>query len=387
MDRKNIHRVSLGDRDIVIVGTAHVSRESADLVELIITQEQPDAVCVELCAARYDAITEKDSWEKTDIFKIIKEKRTSQLLAQLLMASFQKRLAEKFGINPGEEMKRAITAAEAVGAEVVLADRDIRTTMIRTWRTMTLASKFRIVGEILLSLVYSDDITEEDIEKLKEHDALELALQTFGRKVPEVKTTLIDERDAYLAHKIASSPGSKIVAVVGAGHVPGIIRQIGQNIDISSLLTVPPRGIWGRLFGWGLSLGVIAIIIAGFYNSGTETGIDMVTWWFAVNGILAGTGAIAALGHPLTIAASVAAAPFTSLNPMVAAGWVAGLVEASLRKPQVKDFIDLREDIATFRGFRHNKITRILLLVVFVNLGSAVGTFVAIPMMMRFLNF
>ncbi|MBN2255909.1 MAG: TraB/GumN family protein [Deltaproteobacteria bacterium] len=387
MDRKNVHRVSLGDRDIVIVGTAHVSRESADLVELIITQEQPDAVCVELCAARYDAITEKDSWEKTDIFKIIKEKRTSQLLAQLLMASFQKRLAEKFGINPGEEMKRAITAAEAVGAEVVLADRDIRTTMIRTWRTMTLASKFRIVGEILLSLVYSDDITEEDIEKLKEHDALELALQTFGRKVPEVKTTLIDERDAYLAHKIASSPGSKIVAVVGAGHVPGIIRQIGQSIDISSLLTVPPRGIWGRLFGWGLSLGVIAIIIAGFYSSGTETGIDMVTWWFAVNGILAGTGAIAALGHPITIAASVAAAPFTSLNPMVAAGWVAGLVEASLRKPQVKDFIDLRDDIATFRGFRHNKITRILLLVVFVNLGSAVGTFVAIPLMMRFLNF
>jgi pheromone shutdown-related protein TraB len=387
MDRKNVHRLSLNDREIILIGTAHVSRESADLVELIIKEEKPDAVCVELCTARYDAITEKESWEKTDIFNVIKEKRTSQLLAQLLMASFQKRLAEKFGINPGEEMRRAITAAEEVGADVVLADRDIRTTMIRTWRTMTIGSKLRIVGEIVLSIFFSDEITEEDIEKLKEHDALELALQTFGRKVPEVKTVLIDERDTYMAHTIASASGSKIVAVVGAGHVPGILRQLGHEDDIESLTSLPRRGIWGRLFGWGLSLGVIALIITGFYHSGTDTGIDMVTWWVTANGILAGAGAIAALGHPLTIAASVAAAPLTSLNPMVAAGWVAGLVEASLRKPQVKDFIDLRDDIATFRGFRHNKITRILLLVVFVNLGSAVGTFVAIPLMMRFLTF
>lgn len=386
MERKNVHHISLDDREIIIIGTAHVSRESADLVEQIIDEEKPDTVCVELCTSRYDAIRQKDSWEKTDIFKVIKEKRTSQLLAQLLMASFQKKLAEKFGINPGEEMRRAITKAEAIGAEVVLADRDIRTTMTRTWRTMKFFSKIRIMGEILLSLFYTDDITEEDVEKLKEHDALELALQTFGKKVPEVKVALIDERDTYLAHAITGASGSKIVAVVGAGHVPGILRQIGKDIDITPILAVPPKGIWGRFFGWGITLAVIALIIAGFYNSGAEASLNMIKWWFAVNGVLAGIGALIVLAHPITIVASVAAAPFTSLNPMVAAGWVAGLVEVSLRKPQVKDFIDLRDDIATVRGFWHNKITRILLLVVFVNLGSAVGTFVAIPLMMRFLN-
>lgn len=386
MERKNVHHISLADREIIIIGTAHVSRESADLVEQIIDEEKPDTVCVELCTSRYDAIRQKDSWEKTDIFKVIKEKRTSQLLAQLLMASFQKKLAEKFGINPGEEMRRAITKAEAIGAEVVLADRDIRTTMTRTWRTMKFFSKIRIMGEILLSLFYSDDITEEDVEKLKEHDALELALQTFGKKVPEVKVTLIDERDTYLAHAITGAAGSKIVAVVGAGHVPGILKQIGKDIDVAPILAVPPKGIWGRFFGWGITLGVVALIITGFYNSGAEASLNMIKWWFAVNGVLAGIGALIVFAHPITIVASVAAAPFTSLNPMVAAGWVAGLVEVSLRKPQVKDFIDLRDDIATVRGFWHNKITRILLLVVFVNLGSAVGTFVAIPLMMRFLQ-
>ncbi len=386
MERKNVHRISLADREIILIGTAHVSRESADLVEQIIDEENPDTVCVELCKSRYDAIKQKDSWEKTDIFKVIKEKRTSQLLAQLLMASFQKRLAEKFGINPGEEMRRAITKAEAIGADVVLADRDIRTTMTRTWRTMKFFSKIRIMGEVFLSLFYADDITEEEVEKLKEHDALELALQTFGKKVPEVKITLIDERDTFLAHTISGATGSKIVAVVGAGHVPGILKQIGKEIDVTPILAVPSKGIWGRLFGWGITLGVIALISAGFYNSGAEASLNMIKWWFAVNGILAGMGALIVFAHPLTIIASVAAAPFTSLNPMVAAGWVAGLVEVSLRKPQVKDFMDLRDDIATFRGFWHNKITRILLLVVFVNLGSAVGTFVAIPLMMRFLN-
>ena len=386
MERKNVHRLSFADREIILIGTAHVSRESAELVERIIDEEKPDTVCVELCTSRYDAIRQKDSWENTDIFKVIKEKRTSQLLAQLLMASFQKKLAEKFGINPGEEMRRAIMKAEAIGADVVLADRDIRTTMTRTWRTMKFFSKIRLMGEILLSLFYSDDITEEEVEKLKEHDALELALQTFGKKVPEVKRTLIDERDTHLAYKIFRAPGSKVIAVVGAGHVPGILRQIGNEIDISPVLAIPPRGIFGRLFGWGITVGVVALIAAGFYNSGAEASLNMIKWWFAVNGILAGTGALIVFAHPLTVAASVAAAPFTSLNPLVAAGWVAGLVEVSLRKPQVKDFIDLRDDIATFRGFRHNKITRILLLVVFVNLGSAAGTFVAIPLMMRFLH-
>lgn len=386
MERKNVHHIILDDRDIVLVGTAHVSRESAALVEEVIDEEKPDTVCVELCNSRYETIKQKENWEKTDIFKIIKEKRTSQLLAQLLMASFQKKLAEKFGIKPGEEMLRAINKAEEMGAKVVLADRDIRITMSRTWRLMKFFSKIRLLGEILLSIFYSEDITEEEIENLKEHDALELALKTFGKKVPEVKTTLIDERDLYLAHSISQAPGSRIVAVVGAGHVPGILKHLGDDIDLSPIMRIPPKSMWGRIFAWGIALIVVGLIVAGFYSSGAEASLNMIKWWFGINGLLAGIGALIVFAHPVTIVSSILAAPFTSLNPMIAAGWVAGLIEVTLRKPQVKDFIDLREDIASFRGFWHNKITRILLLVVFVNLGSAIGTFVAIPLMMRYLQ-
>jgi len=387
MEDKNITRITIDNKEIILIGTAHVSRESAELVERVIEEEQPDNVCVELCQSRYEAMTQRENWEKTDIVKIIKEKRTAQLLAQLIMASFQKRLAEKFGISPGEEMRRAVAKAKETGAQVVLADREIRTTMLRTWRSMKFWTKIRLFGEMLFSFILSDDITEEEIEKLKEHDALEMALNTFGRKVPEVKKILIDERDRYLAHSILHAEGPRIVAVVGAGHVPGILTHLDTDIDLAGLTDIPAKGIIGKSLGWGITAAVIGIIVAGFFHSGVAASMNMVKWWVAVNGILAGVGALVVLAHPFTILASIAAAPLTSLNPMIAAGWVAGLIEVTMRRPQVKDFMDLRDDIGTVRGFWRNKITRILLLVVFVNLGSAIGTFVAIPLMMRFLEF
>ncbi len=385
-NNKNIHRIKTGDREIIIVGTAHVSRDSANLVEKVIEEEHPDTVCVELCQSRYDAITHKTAWEEMDILKIIRKKQTSLLLSQLIMASFQKKLAEKFNINPGEEMIRAVNKAREAGAEVVLADRDISITMKRTWRNMRFFSKLRFIYELISSIFLGEDITEEDIEKLKEHDALELALQTFGRELPEIKVSLIDERDQFLAHSIAGASGDKLIAVVGAGHVPGILKNFDRDIDIAAISEVPPKGRAGRFVGWGISIAVIGLIAAGFFHSGGEASLNMIKWWFLVNGILAGLGAALILAHPLTIIVSIIAAPLTSVNPMIAAGWVAGLTEASLKRPQVKDFIDLKTDIATIKGFWHNKITRILLLIVFVNIGSSIGTFVAIPLMMRFLN-
>ncbi len=385
MKQSDIYRLALDEREIIIVGTAHVSKESADLVEQVIENEKPDTVCVELCQSRYDAIKQKTKWHETDIFRIVREKRTALLLSQLLMASFQKKLAEKFNINPGEEMLRAIAKAEETGAEITLADRDIRTTLLRTWRSMKFKSKVKLLFEIPFSLFSSDDIDEEEIENLKKHDALELALRTFGNKLPEVKKSLIDERDQYLSHMIAHASGKKIVAIVGAGHVPGIISNINKEIDLSAISTIPPKGKVGKTITWVLALFVVGIIVAGFFHSGSNTGIDMLKWWILANSILAGIGALIVFAHPITVVASIVAAPLTSLNPMVAAGWVAGLTEASLRKPQVKDFIDLRNDIASVRGFWHNKVTRILLVVIFVNLGSSIGTFVAIPLMMRLL--
>ena len=181
--------------------------------------KKPDTVCIELCRPRYEAIQQRDKWQQTDIVKVIREKRTSILLSQLIMASFQRKIAEKFNITPGEEMLRAIAKAEEIGAEIILADREIRVTLLRTWRKMGFWSKIKVLPDILLSLFATDEITEEEIEKLKQHDVLELALQTIGEKLPGLKTTLIDERDLYMAHTIGHAPGTRIVAVVGAGHV------------------------------------------------------------------------------------------------------------------------------------------------------------------------
>jgi len=385
LEHENVHRIALGGREIILIGTAHVSRESADLVERIIDEEKPDMVCVELCRPRYEAIRQRDKWQETDIVKVIREKRTSILLSQLIMASLQRKIAQRFNITPGEEMLRAIDRASAVGAEIVLADREIRVTLLRTWRMMGFWSKVKFLPDVLLSLFATEEITEEEIEKLKQHDVLELALQSVGEKLPGLKTTLIDERDLYLAHTIGHAPGARIVAVVGAGHVPGIQKHFGEEIDIESLNRIPEKGLWGRFAGWFFSLAIVGLFIAGFFYSGSQASLKMITWWAVITASFSGLGALILLAHPLTILASAIAAPITTLHPLIAAGWVAGLTEAALRKPQVKDFLALQDDIVSVRGFFRNKITRLLLLVAVVNLTTSIGTFVAIPVIMRFI--
>jgi pheromone shutdown-related protein TraB len=384
LENENVHRITREGREIILIGTAHVSRESADLVERVIVEEQPDTVCVELCKPRYEAIRQQDKWQQTDIVKVIREKRTSILLSQLIMASLQRKIAQKLNIIPGAEMLRAIARAEEIGAEIVLADREIRVTLLRTWRKMGFWSKIKVLPDVILSIIATDEITEEEIEKLKQQDVLELALQAVGEKLPGLKTTLIDERDLYLAHTISHAPGARIVAVVGAGHVPGILAHLDDQIDIELLNRVPERGIWGRFAGWFFSLAIVGLFIAGFFYSGSQASLKMITWWAAITAGFSALGALIMLAHPLTIAASAIAAPITTLHPLIAAGWVAGLVEATFRKPQVKDFLALPDDIVSVRGFFRNKITRLLLLVAIVNLTTSIGTFVAIPVIMRF---
>jgi pheromone shutdown-related protein TraB len=385
LENENVHRINLKDREIILIGTAHISRESADLVERVIADERPNTVCVELCRPRYEAIRQQDKWQQTDIVKVIREKRTSILLSQLVMASLQRKIAEKFNITPGEEMLRALAVAEEIGAEIVLADREIRVTLLRTWRKMGFWSKMKVLPDFLMSLFATDEITEEEIEKLKQHDVLELALQTVGEKLPELKTTLIDERDLYMAHTIGHAAGARIVAVVGAGHVPGILKHMGEEIDLEALNRIPEKGFLGRFTGWFFSLAIVSLFVAGFFYSGSQASLKMIAWWSLITATFSGIGALILLAHPLTIAASAIAAPITTLHPLIAAGWVAGLVEATLRKPQVKDFLSLKDDITSVRGFFHNKITRLLLLVAFVNLTTSIGTFVAIPVIMRFI--
>jgi len=379
----NTHHLNFEDKKITLIGTAHVSFESADLVQKVIEDEKPDMVCVELCESRYQSIMQKSKWENTNLLKVIKEKKAFLLLSNLMLAYFQKKVGQKLGIRPGEEIVRAIQAATSVGARIHLADRDIRTTLSRTWRCMGLWAKIRLLFQLVTSVGEMDSIKKSDIEEMKKKDVLEMFLSEIGKSFPEIRRILIDERDQYLAHMIRSAPGKKIVAVVGAGHVPGIQSYWERHIDLDALNQIPPKS---KVFGflkWGIPSFIVCLIIVGFFYAGSSAGTSMIKWWVLANAILAGLGAAIALGHPLTILSAIVSSPITSLNPMIAAGWVAGLVEVFLGKPKVKDFERLSEDISSLKGFWKNKITRILLVVAFTNIGSSVGTFVAIPLMVK----
>ncbi len=384
-NNSDIHRLFFEDKEITLIGTAHVSRESARLVASVIEEEKPDTVCIELCQSRYQSIRQKDRWQNMDIVKVIKEKKAFLLLSNLLLASFQKRIAEKLDIKPGAEIISAIETAEKVGAQINLADRDIRITLSRTWRVMSLWNKLKILFQLILSAGEIDEISEKDIEKMKQEDMLETLLADVKKSLPVLRDILIDERDRYLAHKIKAAPGKRIVAVVGAGHVPGIKKYWKVNADINALEKIPPRSMFMRIFKWILPLSIPVLFILGFFYGGSTAGAQMITWWIVANGVMAGLGALIAFAHPLTILSSILAAPLTSLNPMIAAGWVSGLVEAFSRKPKVKDFESLSEDILSISGFWKNKVTKILLVVAFTNLGSAIGTFIAIPLMLKVL--
>ena len=380
-----VHRLSYEDKEIILIGTAHVSKNSVELVTSVINEEKPDTVCVELCESRYQSIRQKDAWLNTDIVKVIKEKKTFLLLSNLILASFQKRIAKKFDIVPGQEMIEAIRAGEAAGSKIYPADRDIRVTLSRVWHNMGFWGKIKLLFQLLMSLGEVGDITEKDIEKMKQEDVLETLLAEVGKSLPVLKKILIDERDMYLAQKIKSAPGRKIVAVVGAGHVKGIKSYWNDAINTESLETIPPKSRLSDAIQWITAAGILILFALGFYYGGTKAGTDMITWWILITGLLAGLGALLAMAHPLTILSSILAAPLTTIHPLIAAGWVSGLVEAFTRKPKVKDLESLPEDILSLRGFWRNKVTRILLVVAFTNIGASIGSLIAIPLMIKML--
>ncbi|MDP7621795.1 MAG: TraB/GumN family protein, partial [SAR324 cluster bacterium] len=371
----NVHEIFLDGKKILLIGTAHISQSSVDEVNTVINQVNPDTVCIELCSSRYQAMLAKDQWKNMDIFKVIREGKSFLLFANLIMTAFQKRLGSRLGVKPGSEMFEAANVAEKLNSELVLADRDVKITLQRTWRGMRFWGKMKVLGQLLASLFIREEISEEEIEKLKESDALSEAMKMLAEQSPEMKRILIDERDQYMAEKIRQSVGKLVVAVVGAGHVKGLTAELENKHNLDELESVPPTSKAVAWLKWGIPALIIALIVYGFFTVDTDVSIEMIQRWFLINGTLSALGTAAAFGHPITIAVAFIAAPFTSLNPTIAAGWVAGLVEALLRKPQVRDFENLADDITHLKGFWQNNITRILLVVIFANLGSAIGTF------------
>ncbi len=374
---ESVTKINLDGKDIFLVGTAHVSKESVEDVKKTIQAVKPDSVCIELCEPRYRVMTDRDTWKKMNIFKIIREKKSTLLLAQLILGAFYRQLGEKLGIQPGAEMLEAVNQAGRVKAKVILADREIEITLKRVFRYLSFWNKIKILSHFLAGLIAGEEIDEKLIEQLKTKDQLETALSEFAEKLPEVKHRLLDERDIYLAQKIRHADGPRVVAVVGAGHIAGIKKSIKKEQSIDELIKIPPKSFWPTILKWAIPAAVIALITYSFFAKGTEALLQNIYIWLFVNGVLSALGAAIAFAHPVTILSAFIAAPFTSLNPALAAGWVAGLVEAWIRKPTVNDFERLPIDTSTVKGFWKNPVTRILLVVAFANIGSILGTWIA----------
>jgi len=328
----NVHEILLDEKQILLIGTAHISQSSVDEVNDVIEQEKPDTVCIELCASRHQAMMDKDQWKNMDIFKVVREGKSFLLFANLIMTAFQKRLGSQLGVKPGAEMLAAAQASERVNAELVLADRDVKVTLQRTWRGMPFWARMKVLSQLLASLFIREEISKEEIEKLKESDALSEAMEMLADQSPEMKRILIDERDQFMAEKIRQAPGKRIVAVVGAGHVKGLTEELEREHNLAELETVPPPGKLGIWLKWGIPALIVSLIGYGFFAIDTDVSIEMIQRWFLINGTLSAIGTALAFGHPITIATAFVAAPFTSLNPAVAAGWVAGLSRSFFKK-------------------------------------------------------
>ncbi len=372
----NIARLNYQGKEIILVGTAHVSQESAELIKKVIEEERPDSVCVELDEERFQNIQNPRAWENTDIIQVIKKKRTGFLLANLVLGSYQKRLAKNLNTVAGQEMLQGIRSAEETGAQLVLADRNIRTTFLRIWRKMGFGEKCRLLFGLLFSLGEDTGITSEDVNELLKKETLESLLAEMRHKFPRIGEILISERDSYLANKIREAPGKKVVAVIGGAHLPGVTEEIFKTQDMEEISVVPPGSPVFKIIGWAIPVAILGLFIYGF-TLNIQTGLQQLSAWFFWNSVLAAGFTALVLGHPLSILTAFVTAPFTSLNPLLACGWLAGLVEATVRKPTVHDLNSVSNDITSFKGFFKNRVLKVLLVVIMANIGSSLGTFIA----------
>ena len=371
--------------EYTIIGTAHVSRASAEAVKELAGSGDFDAIAVELCQARYDALTAERKWTDLDLYKVIRQGKAGLVMANLALSAYQRRIAEQFGIEPGAEMRAAAVAAKERNLPLQLVDRDLATTLRRSYASVPWYKRLYLMTGLALGMISSEEIDEEAIEKLKEGDILESTFTEFAEQSPELFEALISERDRYMAARLreenSDADGRKVLLVIGAGHMEGLSSHLETDstppaAERAQLEQIPSRAKWPRVIPWA----IMVLILTGFYigfSRSPELGWQLIFIWVAINGGLAALGALIARAHPLTVLSAVVAAPLTSLNPTIAAGMVTGLVESWLRKPRVSDLENLRFDVTTVKGWFRNPATRILLVFFLSNLGSAIGTWVA----------
>jgi len=371
----HLTRLSINNKEIILIGTAHISRTSVEEVKTVIEMENPDTVCVELDHHRYNAMMKESQWRQMDIFKIIKDKKSIFLLVNLIISNLQRKIAKQFNIRPGEEMLQAIYSADKINANLVLADRSLQITFLRIWRNIGIKGKIQLFNHIIFSFFDDEKITEETLEKLKSKDTLTNILGEFTTSFPKLKIPLIDERDQFLAQKIKEAPGEKIVAVLGAAHIPGVTVEIHKEHNLEDLTYLPPKPKITKILSWILPLMILIIIVSTFCFT-PNIGMNLTYSWVFWNSTLASLGTLIALGHPVSILVSMIISPFTSLIPVLGSGWLVGLLEAFIRRPKVKDLEALSKDIFTIKGFWQNRLTRLLLVVVLTGFGSFLGSII-----------
>ena len=377
--------ILIGASRITMLGTAHVSHASVDQVKELLTTDQYDAVAVELCPSRHSAIMNPDALAQMDLFKVIREGKASMVTASLVLGAYQQRLAEQFNIEPGAEQKAAIEYANAQHRPVLLIDREIGVTLKRVLHNIPWWKRAGLFAGLLASMLSKDEVSEDEIESLKQGDILETTFAEFAEDRQDLFLPLIDERDRYMAarllEEIARHDHENILVVVGAGHLKGIKGYLEQGLEhptekIAELDRLPKPSRWPKMIPWV----IVALVLVGFgigFSRSPELGWQLVLDWVLINGGLSALGALLAGAHPLTTIAAFLAAPLTSLNPTIGAGMVTAAVEIFLRKPRVGDFSRLRHDVTQWKGWWHNRVSRTLLVFLFSTLGSAAGTYIA----------
>lgn len=366
-----------------LLGTAHVSKASVDAVLATIDSGRFDAIAVELDPQRLKALTEPDTLAELDLVKVIRERKVAPFAANLALAAYQRRLAEQMGIEPGAELKAAAIEAQARGLSLQLIDRDVGITFRRILHGLGWWDRMKLVSGVGASLFSTDEVSEEDIERLKEGDMLESSFGEFAQQTPTLFATLIDERDQYMAARLRQrEDGAKrVLAVVGAGHLKGMTRYLSENSDTPESVTQRLCVIRQRRKIPWITLTLLTLIFGGiawgWYHGGVSLGRDLLLQWVMWTCGLTALGALLAGAHPFGILLGTTVAPFKPFRPGLPSGMFSALVDLRLRKPAYPDFLALRDDAQTLRGWYRNRVTRVLLVFLLTNLGTVAGEWMA----------
>lgn len=377
-EEADVHFVRAGDREIWLVGTAHVSQRSVDLVREVIERERPDVVCIELDAGRYEALSQEKRFAEQDLREVMRKKQLATLMLNLILASYQRRLGLKLGVAPGSELLEAAKVAHRLDIPIALCDREVRVTLRRAWQSISWWQRVRLLSELLASVIESPDVSEEDLARLRNQDVVSEVMNELGRMMPDLKRVLIDERDAYLAHKILEADGRRVVAVVGAGHVEGMKGRLerGEKADLAEIESIPPDSVAWKLAGWSIPASIVVAIAWIALTQGPQAAGENVAIWFLAHAVPTALGGLIALGHPMAIAAGAFSSPFTALSPLIGAGHVAAFAQLWASPPLVSDFATVGDDLAVARRWWQSRLMRIFLVFVLTTIGSSLGTWV-----------